>query len=146
MRFYGVLAALVVILGCAIGLLARAPVESVADSRVVLADFRRLEPGITQASQLPQLGFNLANGERLSYLGVVEKLMPGDSSDFDALDPAVRECFQTADRCAAFVFPLADRTGLQAVVVIQAGRVAFKSLSGKMVTSAAIPLPGAARD
>jgi hypothetical protein len=139
MRLYGLFAALVVLLGCALGLMAHPHVREipVSPAQVMSSAYDDLRPGVTPVVQLPKLGFNTKEATRLSYLGMIEQFMPGDSFDFDALDPAVRDCLQARDRCGAFIFPLKDRPGTRALVLTEAGRVAYKSLSDKNLTSSA---------
>jgi hypothetical protein len=139
MRLYGLFAALMVLLGCILGLTMRPHVRIIPalPAQVMLSAYDALRPGVTPVAQLPGLGFDTRDAMRLSYLGMIEQFMPGDSFDFDALDPAVRDCFQARDRCDAFIFPLKDRPGTRALVLIQAGRVAYKSLSAKILTSTA---------
>ena len=148
MRLYGFIAALVIVLGSALGLLARSGASEASQQPylVTARAYERLQAGVTPAAQLPDLGFDLAQGARLSYLAMVEQFMPENSSGFDALDPAVQDCLQTSDRCAGYVFALAGRPGMRAVVVIQAGRVAYKSLTGEVRTSAATPIQAPAQD
>lgn len=131
MRLYGLFAALVVLLGCALGLMARTGLREIPalPAQATASDYDDLRPGITPVSQMPRLGFDTDRAMRLSYLGMIEQFMPGDSFDFDALAPAVRDCFQARDHCDAFIFPLKDRPGTRALVLTKAGRVAYKSLS-----------------
>ena len=130
MRLYAFIAALAVLLGSALGFLARSGAgEPLQRPYLVTARaYDRMEPGVTPAAQLPALGFDPTQGNRLSYLAMVEQLMPDNSTGFDALGPAVQDCLQTRDRCTAYTFALAGRPGLRAVVVLGAGRVAFKKL------------------
>jgi hypothetical protein len=146
MRVLAIFAALIVLLGCAAAVMAWPHGDGRLESRARIssADYRHLHPGATLASDLPRLGFDTQNAERLSYLGVMEQFMPRDSFGFDALDPAVQDCFQARDRCLAYIFTLADRPGAKAVVLIEGGRVAYKSLSEKLETSAATRLRAAA--
>src|SRR5215469_2065417 len=77
-----------------------------------LADaFARVRPGTTPASQLTALGFDSGspNAEVLSYLGVLERFLPRDSTKFDRLDAALQNCIQAQDRCTALVFTPGDR-------------------------------------
>ena len=146
MRVLIIFAALIVLLGCAAAVMAWPhsgnPVQDRA--QISSADYRHLRPGATLASDLPRLGFDTQKAARLSYLGVMEQFMPDDSFGFDALDPAVQNCFAARDRCLAYIFTLADRPGTDAVVLVEGGRVAYKSLSGKVEASAATRLKAAA--
>ena len=115
-----------------------------------LADaYDRVRPGLTRASQLPGLGFDSAAGgaQVLSYLGIMERFA-GDSRKFDRLDTALQDCLEARDRCTAMVFRpgeqhhdgmlstfgfgaanAADRTA-EVTLLVQDGRVAYKSISG----------------
>jgi hypothetical protein len=137
MRLYGLFAALVVLLGCALGLMAHPHVREIPapPAQAMSSAYDDLRPGVTPVAQLPKLGFETKEAMRLSYLGMIEQFMPSDSFDFDALDPAVRDCFLARDRCDGFIFPLKDRPGTRALVLTEAGRVAYKSLSNKNLTS-----------
>ena len=138
MRLFAVIAVLVILLGSAIGLLARSGASETPTSpyRVTARAYDRLQPGITPAAQLATLGFNLAQGTRLSYLAMVEQFMPEDSSGFDTLDPSVQDCLQTRERCTAYTFALTGKPGMRAVIVINAGRVAYKKRDGTALASA----------
>jgi hypothetical protein len=148
MRLYGFLAALVVLLGSAAGLLSRSGASDAAAPpyRVSARAYDQLQTGVTSAAQLRALGFDLTQGVRLSYLAMVEQFMPDNSSGFDALDPAVQDCLQTRDRCAGYTFSLAGQANLRAVLVIQSGRLAYKSLTGEVRTSAAARMRASASD
>src|SRR5512143_2246928 len=104
MRLYGFIAALVIVLGAALGLLARSGAGETPQHpyQVGARAYDRLRSGVTPVSQLPDLGIDLAQGSRLSYLAMVEEFMPQDSTGFDALDPSVQDCLETRDRCAAY--------------------------------------------
>ena len=65
------------------------------------------------------------------------------SREFDLLDPAVRSCFDTPDRCRLLVFPLGGQEpdGMMAahaapagqasiVLLLRRGRVAYKAMNG----------------
>ncbi len=138
MRIYGFIAALVILLGAAAGLLARSGASEVPlqPLKVTARAFDSLQVGVTPVSLLQDLGFDLARADRLSYLAMVEQFMPEKSTGFDALDPAVRDCLTARDRCSGYAFPLAGRADAQAVVVIQSGRVAYKHITGEVSTAA----------
>jgi hypothetical protein len=138
MRIYGFIAAIVILLGAAAGLLARSGASEAPPRpyQVTERAYDRLVVGATQVSQLPELGFDLARADRLSYLAMIEQFMPDNSTGFDTLDPAVRDCLTTRDRCSGYVFRLTGRADAHAVVVIQSGRVAYKSVTGRLLASA----------
>jgi hypothetical protein len=123
------------------------PGEARVGSRLSLQSaYARVEPGLTSQPQLAQMGFDTARvrARNLSGLGVQEYFMPRNTREFDALDPAVRGCFETPDRCSALVFPLAapvksegmfaanaaPREQGRIVFLLRSGRVAFKMMDG----------------
>lgn len=106
--------------------------------------YAKVLPGRTTAAQLAGLGFDPARlkAHSLSGLGVQEYFMPATSEEFDRLDPAVRSCFETPDRCSVLVFPMAGppEQGLMAanaappapasmVFLLRKGRVAYKAIN-----------------
>lgn len=109
--------------------------------------FARVEIGRTSQPQLAGLGFDIhrLRARTLSGLGVQEYFMPRTSREFDRLDPAIRACFDSPDRCTALVFPLqgpnletdgiiaahaAPRAGGRIVFLLHSGRVTYKSMEG----------------
>ena len=106
--------------------------------------YARVQVGSTLQSQLAGLGFDTekVQAHSLSGLGVQEYFMPRTSREFDLLDPAVRACFDTPDRCRLLVFPLGgqEADGLMAahaapaggriVLLLRRGRVAYKAMNG----------------
>jgi len=113
------------------------------------AAYDRVQPGMTRASQLAGIGFDTttSNVQVLSYLGIMERFA-GDSRKFDRLDGALQNCIEARDRCSAFVFKhgddraagmlstfgfgsanAADRTA-EVTLLVQDGRVAYKTISG----------------
>ena len=116
--------------------------------------YARVQPGLTRASQLSQLGFvtGTPNVQVLSYFGVLEHFMPGDSVKFDRLNEALRNCIiEARDRCKALVIQPADQRHshgggvlaalgfgqakaatrpAEVTLLLQNGRVAYKMISG----------------
>ena len=140
MRLLGLIAALVILFGCVLGFLVRfnAPETPPRKAQALSSAYDRLSPGATPASQLKQLGFDTRNATRISELGMIEQFVHGDSVDFDALDAGVKDCLQGRARCDGYIFPLSDMPGTQAVVVTMRDRVAYKTLTGEILTSAAV--------
>lgn len=123
----------------------------------VQAAYEAVAPGLTRESDLGKLGFDAAgspNVEVLSYLGVIERFIPRDSTKFDKLDPAVQSCIEARNACSAYVFKperlheesegnwFLDILGFErttvnygwsaeVVLLIHDGRVAYKVMSGK---------------
>ena len=92
--------------------------------------YDRIHPGITPVSQLAGLGLDTRAAAKLSYLGVVEQLMPATSYGFDTLDPAVQSCLEAEGRCTAYIFGPAHASSGSVVLLIQGGRVAYKAMRG----------------
>ena len=149
------------LVGCAgLGLLpyqSRAANSNFKSYGQVQAAYGQIVPGVTRASDLAALGFDATrspNAEVLSYLGVVERLVPRDSLKFDKLDPAIQNCIDSRDHCTAYVFHPQQRTQEQTgnpllnlfgfgrtiyghgwsadvVLLIEDGRVSYKVMSGR---------------
>jgi len=135
MRRLFLFAGLAILLGGGVALAAW-PHDPVPDSaagfsgdEVLMAAFARVHTGMP-ASQLAAVGFDTAKAERLSRLALIEQFMPKDSKEFDALDPAVKACYVGPADCNAFIFTAA---GAQALLLVQGGRVSWKTLGGVMV-------------
>jgi hypothetical protein len=137
-------------------LLPRQPDSSTGGLRTakeLAAAYARVRAGTTPASQLARLGFDtsMPNAQVLSYLGVLERFMPRDSTRFDRLDQALKTCIQAEDRCTALVFtpgdqPPAHSGGMfaalgfgtasvgaraaEVTLLVQDGRVAYKMITG----------------
>ena len=138
MRFWGLTATLVVLLGCGLGFWVRfhTPETPVRKAQALSSAYDQLFAGATRVSQLKRLGFDTDNAARISELGLIEQFVRGDSVDFDALDAGMKDCLMGRARCDGYVFPLTDMPGTKAVVVIVKGRVAYKTLTGEILTSA----------
>jgi len=138
MRVYGFIAAIVILLGAAAGLLARSGADEpiVQPYQVTARAYDQLEAGVTAAALLPDLGFDLSRADRLSYLAMIEQFMPENSTGFDRLDPAVQDCLTARDRCTGYVFKIAGNPNARAVVVIQSGHVVYKNVTGRLLATA----------
>ena len=118
--------------------------ERIAALSAVQAKFEQVKVGQTSQPELVKLGLDAAHYKTrtLSGLGVQEYFMPKTTTEFDAMDPALRSCFENVDRCRAVVFPLArPSNGFMAanaaprekgrmVFLLRNGRVAYKSIDG----------------
>ena len=128
MRGLILFAVLVVLLGAGVAVAAwphPKPVASGFDSDEKLVNaYAHVQTGMP-ASKLNTVGFDTAKAERLSKLALMERYMPKDSVGFDALDPAVQDCYVGPGDCAAFIF---TAVGAQAVLLVESGRVAWKSI------------------
>jgi len=168
-----ILAVALALIGCGtLTLLPRQPDSSgkeIASLKELALAYARVQPGLTRASQLAGLGFDAAtpNVEALSYLGVMERYLSGDSTKFDRLDAALRNCIEARDRCTALVFKPGDQQGAggmfatlgfdaanaagraaEVTLLLQNGRVAYKMITGMPQTPAprrvAAPAPAVA--
>jgi hypothetical protein len=81
-------------------------------------------------SRLAALGFDTAKAERLSKMALMERFMPKDKTTFDALDPAVKNCYRGSEDCTAYIFEVYSD---EMVLLIQGGRVTWKIVSKSMV-------------
>jgi hypothetical protein len=141
MRSLGLIALLVVLLGSVLGLMGRSHVPNVRVTRAEIPSsaYDRLTPGVTTRAELSRMGFDMRNAERISELGLIEHFVRGDSVDFDALDQGVKDCLLGRARCDAYLFPLTDMPGTEAVVVAMKDKVVYKTLTGKILTAVANP-------
>jgi hypothetical protein len=113
--------------------------------------------GQTETSGLADLGFDASrapNVEKLSYLGIMDRFMPGDSAKFDRLALPVQSCIEAQEHCSAMIFRPqrihAQRTGslildvlgfdrttvqsgwsAEVIFLMQDGRVVYKIMSGR---------------
>ncbi|HUO87653.1 MAG TPA: hypothetical protein VMU08_00650 [Rhizomicrobium sp.] len=121
-------------------------------AKELAAAYARVQPGATRASQLARLGFDTStpSAQVLSYLGVLERFLPRDSTKFDRLNVALRSCIEAQDRCTALVFTPGDGRAhhggmfaalgfgaasaagrpAQVTLLVQDGRVAYKMMTG----------------
>jgi hypothetical protein len=90
--------------------------------------YDRVQTGMP-VSQLGQIGLDTTQAEHLSKLALMENYMPKDTAAFDALDPAVQACYFSTD-CNAYIF---TATGTQALLLVEGGKVAWKTLAGVTV-------------
>ncbi|HVV64625.1 MAG TPA: hypothetical protein VHC42_04100 [Rhizomicrobium sp.] len=119
--------------------------------------YATIAPGRTGEAELAKLGFNPAtqpNARKISYLGLLQRMMPRDSSQFDRLDAPVRRCIEARERCSAWVFRpqhlerrptgsvVLDLLGFERttidrgwtaeiVLLMEDGRVVYKSMAGR---------------
>jgi len=130
-----------------------APTRQLRTSRDLVLAYSRIRPGLTRASELARYGFDPASKgtQLLSYLGVMERVIPHDSHQFDQLGSAIQECVAARERCTALVFHPSEpaRTSNahgvftafsmgadaasrapQVMLLIRDGRVTFKTISG----------------
>jgi hypothetical protein len=136
MRGLLLFAGFIMMLGAGIAVAAWPHAEAVAPSgfssdELLANAYARVKTGMP-ASQLGTVGFDTAKAERLSKLALMEHFMPKDSAGFDALDPPVQACYTEPADCNAFIF---TAMGAQAVLLVQGGRVSWKTLSGVSIAA-----------
>jgi len=94
--------------------------------------YAQIRPGMP-ISQIDALGFNTAVAERLPKSVLMARFMPTDAAGFNALDPAVKNCYRGSDDCTAYIFDV--YTGL-VLVLVQDGRVTWKVKYNSVVAEA----------
>lgn len=86
--------------------------QDFASYRDVQFSFNRVEPRVTQTPQLARLGFYVdssPNVQILSYLGVMERFMPGGAVTIAEVAPEVRRCIEAREACVGYVFNFEHR-------------------------------------
>jgi hypothetical protein len=97
-----------------------------SDDAQLMRAFSKLPTGLP-VSQLGAAGFDIGKAQRMSKLALIEQFMPKDSVAFDALDPAVQRCYVGPGDCNAYIFAA---MGAKAVLLVEGGRVTFKTVVG----------------
>jgi len=72
----------------------------------VVDSFNQIVPGMTNAQDLPNLGFDpkTANVDVLSYVDVEGRFLQAPGLNWDHLDPAVQACIRAQLYCTGYVF------------------------------------------
>jgi hypothetical protein len=86
--------------------------QDFASYREVQFAFNRVEPRVTQTPELARLGFHVdaaPNVQILSYLGVIDRFMPGGSVTINNVSPDVRRCIEARETCVGYVFNFEHR-------------------------------------
>jgi hypothetical protein len=101
-------ASLVVLAGCG-GLLPDQQVQSASPFQSydqVVESFNQIVPGMTNAQDLPNLGFDprTANVDVLSYVDIETRFLQAPGLRWDHLDPAVQACIRAEAYCNGYVF------------------------------------------
>ena len=99
---------LVVLAGCG-GLLPDQQVQSASPFQSydqVVESFNQIVPGMTNAQDLPNLGFDsrTANVDVLSYVDIETRFLQAPGLRWDHLDPAVQACIRAEAYCNGYVF------------------------------------------
>jgi hypothetical protein len=136
MRTLIIFAGFVMLLGAGVAVAAwpqnsAAAASGFSSDELLTRAYERVHTGMP-ASQLGAVGFDTAKAERVSKLALMERFMPKNSADFDALDPVVQDCYLGQADCNAYIF---TAMGARAVLLVEGGRVAWKDLSGVSVAS-----------
>ena len=101
-------ASLVLLAGCG-GLLPDQQIQNASPFQTydqVVDSFNQIVPGMTNAQDLPNLGFDpkTANVDVLSYVDVESRFMQAPGLRWEHLDPAVQACIRAEAYCTGFVF------------------------------------------
>ena len=101
-------ASLVMLAGCG-GLLPDQQVQATSPFQTydqVVDSFNQIVPGMTNAQDLPNLGFDsrTANVDVLSYVDVETRFMQAPGLRWEHLDPAIQACIRAQLYCTGFVF------------------------------------------
>jgi hypothetical protein len=104
------------------------------DDRMMRA-FTQVRIG-TPFSHIAALGLDPARAERLSRADLMKRFMPKDRTAFNALDPAVKNCYRGTDDCAAYIFQVYTEP---TVLLVQGGRVTWKMMSNAVIAEAGSP-------
>lgn len=99
---------LVVLAGCG-GLLPDQQIQTATPFQTydqVVDSFDQIVPGMTNAQDLPNLGFDpkTANVDVLSYVDVEGRFMQAPGLRWEHLDPAVQACIRAQIYCTGYVF------------------------------------------
>jgi hypothetical protein len=124
--------ALVGLAGCGGGLLPEKQGRSASSLESydqVVESFGQIVPGMTQAQDLPNLGFDARNGnaELLSHLNIEKRFLAG-GLHWEQLNPAVRACINAQVYCTGYVFH--PRRAADVTLLVMNGRVVHKVFSG----------------
>ena len=84
-------------------------------------------------SRLDSLGLDTAKAERLTRMALIKRFMPNDHAAFDALDPAVKNCYRVSGDCTAYIFEVYTEP---TVLLVQGGRVTWKMMFNSMMAEA----------
>jgi hypothetical protein len=134
-------AALVVMVACIAGVLwsesGLMPRLHFASADAARRAFAQVAVNSATQADLARLGLDgtTAGARSLAGLGVQEYFMPKTSRQFDAMDPAIRSCFEGQDRCTALVIPFRAPGGdglMAAHAAAPAGRMVFLLRSGRV--------------
>jgi hypothetical protein len=72
----------------------------------VVEAFDQIVPGMTNAEDLPNLGFDARTGnvDVLSYLNIEERFLPAAGVRWEHLNPAVQACIRAEAYCTGYAF------------------------------------------
>jgi hypothetical protein len=125
--------ALVGLAGCSDGLLPQQQGRSasaLATYDQVVESFDRIVPGMTQAQDLPNLGFDASAGnvDVLSHVNIEKRFLAAPGLRWEQLDPTVRACINAQVYCSGYVFH--PRRAADVTLLVMNGRVVHKVFSG----------------
>lgn len=112
----------------------------------IVESFGQIVPGMTQAQDLTNLGFDTKTGALLSYKDMIARFLTNGRRG-KPLAPAVRDCLKAKLYCNAYVFHASDSDGKQVffglagprpwaadvTLLVMNGRVIHKVFSGHTV-------------
>ena len=110
----------------------KAAVPKSSNDDQLMRAYAQIWPGMP-ISQIDALGFNSAVAERLPKSVLMARFMPTDAAEFNALDPAIKNCYRGPDDCTAYIFDV--YAGL-VLVLVQDGRVTWKWKYNSVVAGA----------
>jgi hypothetical protein len=110
-----------------------AALKSGDDDRLMHA-YAQIKIGMP-SSQLGALGFDTVKAERLSRTALMKSFMPKDPTAFDALDPAVKNCYRGSGDCTAYIF---EGYSEPTILLVQGGRVTWKMMFNSVMAEAEV--------
>ena len=99
-----------------------AAAQNVIDVHQLTGAYDQIKVGMP-ISHIDPLGFNTAKAERLTKSILRARFMPTDAGTFNALDPAVKNCYRESEDCTAYLF---DAYSSLVLVLVQDGRITWK--------------------
>lgn len=101
------------------------PDQKAADQLEAAEAFDRIVPGLTQAQDLPALGFDARTAKLLSQQNAAQRIHPSGSREHP--DSAVQACIRAGAYCTGIVYPGPTS---EVILLVMNGRVMHKVLLG----------------
>jgi hypothetical protein len=133
-----------VLAGCG-GVLVDEPLDiggSVQNYDQVADAFSRIVPGMTNAQDLPNLGFDpkTAKADTLTYVDIENRFMAAPGLASERLDPAVKACIRAEVYCSGYEFHQSRKTNNRLAALVRFGpmhdggwSVTFLMMNGRVV-------------